>query len=60
MFYKKASVFYKKSCSQNFRNIHGKTPVLESFFNNVAELQACNFIEKILQHRCFPMNIRNF
>ena len=22
-----------------------------------ADLQACNFIKKILQHRCFPVNI---
>ena len=42
----------KKSCSQKFRNIHRKTPVLESLFH---ELQACNFIKKRLQRRCFPI-----
>ena len=30
--------------------------MLESFLNNVADLQACNFINKRLQHRRFPIN----
>ena len=34
-------VFYKKGCSKKFRNIHRKTPVLESLFNKVAKLKAC-------------------
>ena len=34
-----------------------ETPVLESLFKKVAGLQACNFIKKRSQHRCFPMNI---
>ena len=37
-------------------------PVLESFFNKVAEiscLQHCRFIKKRLQHRCFSVNIAN-
>ena len=50
-------VFYKKSCFQNFPNIHRKTPVLESLFNKVAGLKACNFISNRLQHMCFPVNI---
>ena len=29
---------------------HRKTPVLKSVFNNVAGLQACNFIKKILKY----------
>ena len=29
--------------------------MLESLFNKVARLQACNFIKKILGHRCFPV-----
>ena len=41
-------------------NILRKTPVLESHFNNVACLEACNFIKKRLQHNCFPMNIEKF
>ena len=50
----------KKSCSKKFRNIHRKTPVLESLFNKVAELKACKFIKKKLQRRCFPVNIAKF
>ena len=34
-----------------------KTSVLESRFNKVADLKACHFIKKRLQHRCFPVNI---
>ena len=36
------------------------TPVLKSFFNRVAGLQAWNFIKKRLRHRCFPVNIAKF
>ena len=31
--------------------------MLESLFNKVAGPQACDFIKKRLQHRCFPVNI---
>ena len=48
-------VFCKKWCSQKAWKFHRKTPVLESIFNKVAGLWACNFIKKKLQHRCFPM-----
>ena len=41
-------------------NIHRKTPVLESLFNKIPDLQACNFIKKRLQHSCFPVNIAKF
>ena len=34
--------------------------MLESLFNKVTGLQACNFTEKRLQHRLFPVNIANF
>ena len=37
-----------------------ETPVLESLFNELAGLQACKFIKKKLQHRCFPVNIAKF
>ena len=46
--------------SQKFRNIHRKTPVLESLFNKVARLKAWNFIKKRLSHRCLPVNIAKF
>ena len=39
-------VFYKKRCSWKLRNIHGKTPMLESPFNKVAEFLICSFIKK--------------
>ena len=50
----------RRWCSLKFRNIHRKTLVLESLFNNVAGLQGCNFLKKRLQHRCFPVNIGKF
>ena len=31
--------------------------LFESLSNKVPGLQACNFIKKRLQHRCFPVNI---
>ena len=34
--------------------------MLESVFNKVAGLQACNFIKKRLQHRCFPVKFVKF
>ena len=34
--------------------------MLESLFNKVANLKACSFIKKRLQHRCFPVNIAKF
>ena len=33
--------------------------MLKSLFNKIAGLQACNFIKKRLQYRCFPVNIVN-
>ena len=44
----KMSQFYKK------------TPVLDSLFDKDAGLKAGTFIEKSLQHRCFPVNIAKF
>ena len=40
-----ADVFQNR-CSKKLRNIHRKTPALESLFNKVPFLQACNFIKK--------------
>ena len=50
-------VFYKKAI---LKNIHRKATVLESLLNKVARFHACSFIKKILQHRCFPVNIVKF
>ena len=34
--------------------------MLGSLFSKVADSQACNFIQKRLQHRSFPVNIAEF
>ena len=34
--------------------------MLKSLFNKVVGLQSCDFIEKKLQHRSFPVNITKF
>ena len=36
------------------------TPMLESLFNKIAGLKACNFTKKRLQHRSFLVNIAKF
>ena len=30
------------------------------FFNNVVDLKTCNFINRWIQHKCFPVNIAKF
>ena len=49
----------RSSLKKAFKILHfyWKIPVLRSFFDKVANLKACNFIKKRLQHRCFPVNI---
>ena len=34
--------------------------MLESLFNKIADLKACNFIKKRLQYGCFPVYIVQF
>ena len=51
-----SQTFFKIGALKKFRNIHRKTPVLESLFNKFAGLKASNFIKKRLQYRCFPLN----
>ena len=48
-------VFYKKSCSWQFRNIHRKTTVLESLFNTIAGLQT--YYEEFLRNATFVFSI---
>ena len=49
-----SEVFYWKSCSQKFRNIHGKTPALWSIFNRVAGAGlTCNCIKRDFNDRCW-------
>ena len=43
-----------------FRNVHRKTSVLDSLFNEFTGLKSCNFIKKRLQYMCFPVNIAKF
>ena len=53
------SVLLKKS-SWKFCNIHWKTSALESLFNEVAGLKACNIIKKRFQRRCFAVTIAKY
>ena len=46
-------VLLKKS-SLEFRKFNMKTPLFESLFNRLADLQTVNFVKMRLQHRCFP------
>ena len=50
----------EKAVLKNFRNIHRKTPVLESLFNRLVGFKTCNFLKKRLRIRCFPVNIAKF
>ena len=50
----------QKSCSEKFRKIQRKKPVLGSLFNKITGLQARNFMQKILQHSCFPVKFGKF
>ena len=50
----------KKDALKNFAKFTGKHMCWSLFLNKVAGLKAYNFIEKRLQHRCFPDNIAKF
>ena len=45
---------------KNFTKFTGKHLCWSLFFNKVSGLEACNFIKKRLQHRCFPVNFVEF
>ena len=52
---------FENRYSERFCNIHRKTPVLKSLFNNVAGLKVHSFIRKRLHHMCFLVkNIAKF
>ena len=53
-------MFYLNAVINIFEVFTGKTPVLQSLFNKVASLQACNFIKKRLQRKCFPVKLAKF
>ena len=46
---------FQNRCSEEFLKFDRKAPLQESLFNNVAGLNACNFVKKRLQHRYFPV-----
>ena len=48
-------LFYRKTCSWKFCNIHRKTPVLQSPFNRLAGFKTCNFLKR--DSKGFPVNI---
>ena len=50
----------KIGAPKNFENLIGRTPALESLFKKAAGPEACNFIKKRLQHRCFSVKFANF
>ena len=63
----KLEVLYKKGVLKYFAKFTGKHLSQSLYCNKVsvvikslAGFQACNFIEKSLQHRCFPVNIAKF
>ena len=53
------NVFCKKCVLKNFANFTGKH-MFKSLFKKVTGLQACMFIKKRLQHRCFLWTLQNF
>ena len=50
----------QNSCSLKFCEFHRKTRVLESPLYKFADRQACNFIQKRLQHWCFSLKLAKF
>ena len=54
---------FKIGVLKNFALFTGKKPVLESLFNKVADLKACNFIKNRSSHRSCSLTkgvLRNF
>ena len=49
--YQPLEVFYKKAVHKNFAIFTGKH-VLEFLINKIVDLQASNFVNTRLQHRC--------
>ena len=58
--YNEQEVFYKKAVIKISQYLQENTCVGVSFFNKNVGLQACYFIKKRLQHRCFLDNAANF
>ena len=49
-----------RRCSTKIGVLRNFVGVLESLFNNVADLTTCNNIKKKLQHRRFPNFVKYF
>ena len=52
-------MFFEIGVRQSFSNFTGKH-LCRSLFSDVADLKACNFVKKRLQHRCFPEKFAKF
>ena len=52
-------VFYKKGVLENFANFTGKN-LFKPIFDKVAGLKTCEYIEKRLQYRSFPIKFWKF
>ena len=55
-----AKVFRKNLFSLKIPKLCWKAPLLESLFNNVADLQACKFIKRRLKQKCLPVKLTKF
>ena len=53
-------MFYKKADLKNLAIFTGKHLWRNLFCNENADLQFCNFIQRRLQPKCFPVNIAKF
>ena len=53
-------IFYKKAALKNFAIFTEKHLRWSLFLKKNAGLHFWNFIKKMLQHRCFPVNITKF
>ena len=53
-------MFFKIRVFKKFCKLHRKALVLESLFKKTCKLKACNFVEKRLQHSCFPVRFTKF
>ena len=53
-------MYFKIDILKNFANFTGKIDMLESLFKKVSGPQACKFIKKKLQHRCFSVKLARF
>ena len=54
------AIVLKSRCSEKFHKFHWKTTALVFLFNKAEGPQPCNFIEKRLQHKCFPVKFVKF